>query len=458
MRTAFINNRIIQTHNYRFESKHYLNEYSFLSLQLEENIDRCMTLGDIAHAFNPPVFKRQFCKKTPRSVQYFQSSDVQNANEFSNTYVFRGQAESLNLLVNKGDVLVTGFGTIGNIRLVSKFQDLVCYANNVCRIRANEDIPQGYLYAVLSSKYGYAQLNKNASGSVVRYIEAPGIKKTLIPNFPESFQVEVDNFIQESAKLREEASYELSNAIEEITQYIAISKLGDIKNTFSSKSVNISKIYNSLNTRLDPTVYNNNAIDQLNNSKIPCKKLSECDVKIWYPGIFKRAYVKTGIPYIKGSSLFNVNPFRSCDYLSRTRTPMLEQLWLKEGQILMTCAGLCGQVKLITKEYEEKEAIGSPDIIRIQSNDSLFTSQYLFAYLQLPFVVDFMQSLKYGSVIERFDAEHAGTIPIVEPTRELSSKITSIISNYMDYTYRAFKAEEEAISMVETEIEKWNKH
>ena len=75
MRTAFINNRIIQTHNYRFESKHYLNEYSFLSLQLEENIDRCMTLGDIAHAFNPPVFKRQFCKKTPRSVQYFQSSD-----------------------------------------------------------------------------------------------------------------------------------------------------------------------------------------------------------------------------------------------------------------------------------------------------------------------------------------------------------------------------------------------
>ena len=136
---------------------------------------------------------------------------------------------------------------------------------------------------------------------------------------------------------------------------------------------------------------------------------------------------------------------------------MLDKVWLKEGQIWMTCEGMCGQVKMMTKEYEEKEAICSPDIIRIQSNDSLFTSQYLFAYLQVPFIVEFMQSMKYGSVIERFDAEHASSIPIVEPTSELSSKITSMISSFMDCTYRAFKAEEEAISIIEVEIEKWNK-
>lgn len=456
MRTAFINNRIIQTHNYRFEGKHYLNEYSFLSLQLEENIDRCMTLGDIAHAFNPPVFKRQFCKKTPRSVQYFQSSDVQNANEFSNTYVFRGQAESLNLLVNKGDVLVTGFGTIGNIRLVSNFQDLVCYANNVCRIRANEDIPQGYLYAVLSSKYGYAQLNKNASGSVVRYIEAPGIKKTLIPNFPESFQVEVDNFIQESAKLREEATDALDEAIHLLSNYINIHF---VKQAYKTATVSSKVIWNSLRKRMDPPALMNDGVMLMKKVQQLHKTKLVGDISnVYRPGIFKRCYVSSGLPYIKGSEIFNVNPFKRCDQLSRTRTPFIEEMALHEGQILVTCAGSVGNIKMITKEYDDKEAIGSQDIIRIEDNDSLYTKEYLFTYLSLPFVYDYIQSMKYGSVIERIEPFHVESIPVIEPTEELSKKITNLIQSYMDCTYKAFKAEEEAISMVEAEIEKWNKH
>ena len=49
---------------------------------------------------------------------------------------------------------------------------------------------------------------------------------------------------------------------------------------------------------------------------------------MWYPGIFKRAYVKNGYPYIKGSSMFDADPFKSCDQLSKTRTPGLDELWL----------------------------------------------------------------------------------------------------------------------------------
>lgn len=184
--------------------------------------------------------------------------------------------------------------------------------------------------------------------------------------------------------------------------------------------------------------------------------LGDCQIKTWYPGMFKRAYVENGYPYIKGSELFLANPFSRCEMLSRTKTPKLEQLWLKEGQLLISCAGACGLVKLITKEYEEKQAIGSPDIIRLTSEDPLFTKEYLFVYLQIPAIYEYMQSLKYGSVIERFDISNIETIPIVKPTEMLSRKVTEIIHHYADYTYRAFKAEEMAISMVEKEIEKWN--
>ena len=172
--------------------------------------------------------------------------------------------------------------------------------------------------------------------------------------------------------------------------------------------------------------------------------------------MFKRSYVENGYPYIKGSDLFLNDPFRKCEHLSRTRTPKLEELWLKENQILITCAGACGLVKLITKEYEEKKSIGSPDIIRLVSEDLLFTKEYLFVYLQIPAIYDYMQSLKYGSVIERFDISNIETIPIVKPTEELSKKVTDIIRYYADCNYRSFKAQEKAIRMVEEEIEKWN--
>ena len=455
MRTASISFNYVLSHKMRFEGKHYLNDNALSCMSIEKNASKCFCLDDIADVFNPPVFKRQFCKQSGNSVMYFQSSDVSTANETSPVFINKKQVESLNLLVRKNDILITGFGTIGNVRLVSRLQDGVCYANNVCRVRIKDGVYLGYIYAFLSSKYAYAQLNNNASGSVVRYIEAPGVKKTLVPSFPESFQKEVDDLIQESARLREEAAEALEEAKAILTTFI-----GDAFNQVDKEyfgKVSINSIRKTLNHRFDPPVYVNKGVSAAQYLSCKTIPLGECNARFWYPGIFKRAYVNEGLPYIKGSSLFEVNPFKRCDYLSRSRTPGLEDLWLKEGQILMSCAGICGQVKLITKEYEDKKAIGSPDIIRIHPMDVLYTKEYLFVYLQLPFVYDYMQSLKYGSVIERFDIDTIKTIPVVTPTRELSEEITGIIKRYMDCTYRAFNAEEKAIRMVEEEIEKWNK-
>lgn len=82
-----VNTKLIYKHNNRFEGKHYLNNSSFLSLQLEKNEKQCCALSSLAEVFNPPVFKRQFCKNTPRAVPYFQSSDVQSASERSAVYI-----------------------------------------------------------------------------------------------------------------------------------------------------------------------------------------------------------------------------------------------------------------------------------------------------------------------------------------------------------------------------------
>ncbi len=248
----------------------------------------------------------------------------------------------------------------------------------------------------------------------------------------------------------------LEAAKEELSLFIGVSHKS---NKYKTDIVSSKEIWNSLQHRLDPPALMNDGVVTMDKvtSIFPHKTIGEINAKVHRPGIFKRSYVENGIPYIKGSEIFLTNPFRRCEQLSKTRTPFVEEMALSEGLILITCAGSVGNIKMITKEYEDKEAIGSQDIIRLISNDDLYTREYLYTYLQMPFVFDYIQSMKYGSVIERIEPFHVESIPVVEPTKDLSAKISSLIRQYMDKTYRAFNCEEQAISMVEQEIERWNK-
>lgn len=257
--------------------------------------------------------------------------------------------------------------------------------------------------------------------------------------------------------MREEATCALEKAKQTLKSFI---NADFVKNNYKTSIVKSRNIFSSLQHRLDPPALMNDgvvAMDKIS-SRMSTKIIADINAKVSRPGIFKRIYVENGIPYIKGSEIFLNNPFRRCEHLSRTRTPFVDEMTLYEGQILITCAGSVGNIKMITKEYEDKKAIGSQDIIRLISNDELFTKEYLFIYLQMPFVNDYIQSMKYGSVIERIEPFHVESIPVVTPTKELSEEISAIVRQYMDCTYRAFNAEEKAIQMVEQGIEKWNKH
>lgn len=333
-----VNTKLIYKHNNRFEGKHYLNNSSYLSLQLENNEKQCCALSSLAEVFNPPVFKRQFCKNTPRAVPYFQSSDVQAASERSTVYIYKGQAQSLNLLVKENDILVTGFGTIGNTRLVSKFQNGACYANNVCRIRTTEHT--GFIYAFISGKYGKAQLNTNASGSVVRYIESPGIKKILVPIFPDTFQQEVDDLIQKSARLREEAS----DALEYAIGYFDTLFLMPFKESCLGK-VSSKEILTSINKRFEAFFHISEGkdIDKYIKEHYEWKSLGEVCSNISRPDIFKRYYVKKGITFLGGADIFLATP-DSEKRLSSKKTANIEALMIKEGTILLPRSGTIGNV------------------------------------------------------------------------------------------------------------------
>ncbi len=385
MKVGKINSKFVST-DIRLSAGYFLNDDAVNSRIIEKNYANCKELGEMATVWNPPIFKRQFCENTERAVPYCQSSDVTNAIEGSEVFINKAQAYKVGSVVEDKQILVTGFGTIGNTRLVNELSHGSSFANNVCRIKVKDEVLYGFIYAFMTSKYGKSQLNKNASGSVVRYIEAPGIKKTLIPILPEETQQKIHNLIVESAQLRVEANKLLKEAVEKIENFL---REDNSKKSLTGK-VSISAIKNNYQSRIDsPTYVNSSATfwNQKRESKINFFSIEELGFKVTRPGIFKRVKVDgtNGIPYIKGSELNKLNPFSNCEYLSKSRTPFLDELKLKVNQILFTCAGTVGDVRLISKEFEDFNAVGSQDIIRIEENNSSVSVYYLFAFLKTNF-------------------------------------------------------------------------
>lgn len=457
MKVGVINSSAFGAVAFRIDPSLHLSEGVKVRTKLDKSPYALTSVADCSSKiFLGNIFSRIFVKKKEFGVTYLAASDTVLANIETGRYLSKKQASQLDYLkLDKDWILVTCSGTLGNVTYTNgTFCDKIATHDLIRIIPDDSKFKKGCLYAFLAGKYGYYQITQSQFGGVVKHINDKQAGAISVPQFPEDFQNKVDNLIQESAKLREEAALCINNAIEEVNNFCGVN-LETIPPTHQ-RTINLSEINSSFNCRFDPSVYINKGVDWMKYISKETKRIEELNIVTWYPGIFKRSYVKNGYPYIKGSSLFETNPFNRCDSLSKSRTPNIDELWLKEGMLLISCAGACGLVKIITKEYEEKSAIGSPDIIRLFSKDELVNNEYLFAYLQLPALYQYMQSMKYGSVIERFDKYNVEKIPVVIPTKELSDKVKSLVREYMDKTYKAFNAEEDAISMVEQEIEKWN--
>ena len=353
------------------------------------------------------------------------------------------------MLVRKNDILITGFGTIGNVRLVSRLQDGVCYANNVCRVRIKDGVYLGYIYAFLSSKYAYAQLNNNASGSVVRYIEAPGVKKTLIPSFPESFQKEVDDLIQESARLREEAA----EALEEAHGFIERNFIFANKKQISS--VSIKSVLLSHNKRFEATYHTseNRSIYEYIISNCKYIRLGDLCDRIFRPGIFKREYVSKGVTFLGGADILMAIP-DSDKRLSFRQVEKMPELKVKKNWILVTCGGTIGNTVIIDKQLEQ--CVISQHVMRIVPKEDILKG-YLFAVLSSKIGNNLISLFTTGSVIPQIEAHHLELVPIPLFNKDIMERIDNKVSSYISKIEVAKENERKAIRMVEEEIEKWNK-
>lgn len=147
------------------------------------------------------------------------------------------------------------------------------------------------------------------------------------------------------------------------------------------------------------------------------KRLADVVKGVYSCPIFKRMYVDNaakGHQYITASDMMKTNPIESCKLISKSLTKNPESMMLTANQMLVSCAGTVGNVRLITKDLEG--IVGSQDIIRVDADEDHLPYGFIYAYLSSDVVFQYVQSMIYGSVVPRLEPATLGTLPVLIPS------------------------------------------
>lgn len=242
----------------------------------------------------PGIFKRNYVKS---GIPFLGGGDIQKQDLDSGKYLRKKNTPNYEILqIKKGWSLVTCGGTIGDAVFANNLLAKCWVSQHVMRV-IPKNIKEGMLYAYLASKYGKLLLTTNTYGSVIPTLNAGNIANLPIPRFQESFQQKVDDLIQKSARLREEAS----DALEYAIGYFDTLFLMPFKESCLGK-VSSKEIRTSINKRFEASFHISEGkdIDKYIKEHYEWKSLGEVCSNISRPDIFKRYYVKKGITFLGG--------------------------------------------------------------------------------------------------------------------------------------------------------------
>lgn len=395
---------------------------------------------------------RRVYTRPERGVPFLSNSDMMAQNPLmSCNFMSRkyGYDESS---VLKGGMILTGrVGAIGQTAFVPKYWERykMMGSDNIIRIVVKEEFKNGLIYAYLASKYGNLSFWKHATGGVQPFITDKMVADLPIPNFPESFQQEVDDLIQESTRLREEAADALQQAIQQVEDtipYPSKQKVGCV----SSRTILFSH-----NRRFEANYYisEGHDIEEYIYRNFKWEPLGQVCEDISRPDIFKRYYVQNGIVFLGGADIFLASP-DSKKQLSKTKTTNITSLAIKENTILIPRSGTIGNVAWAHAGHAQK--LASEDVIRLQPNDIL-RGGYIYAFLSSSIGKALIQKHIFGSVIQHIEPPHLKLIPIPIIEDSIIDNIHKLVIEYSKKVGKAIVNERQAISMIEQEIESWTK-
>lgn len=451
MKTGAINYSIKAQAGLRFDASFHLSEGLVVKRQIASSPYDMLTIKDVSsEIFYGNRAKRVYVSNREHGIPFLSSSDILQADLENVKLASKKYTPCIEqMTLKKGWTLISRSGTIGNCAFANAKHAQKLASEHVIRLVPNNILRGGLVYAYLASNHGHSLLTQGTFGAVIQHIEPNFIASLPIPKFPDDFQEEVDDLIQESARLREEAADALEEAVNYFNGKFSINE--KTQKTFSLELKDL---------KLGFAAYNNNLeVDEfIGKYSIDAYELKNKTSKIFAPPLFKHIYLSkdNGYPFMTGSELtqFNLRYYR---WLSPRGVKDINDYVVKRGTLLLyksgtTDGGILGNVFIADKKLDG--CCLSDHVIRVVFNEER-QAYWAFAFLRSKGGVRMLQRLATGTMIPFITPDRLSHILIPNPDDNYE-RITTLIEEYIDLNSRSKECEDRAINMVETEIERWN--
>ena len=372
-------------------------------------------------------------------------------------------------ILRKGMILTGRVGAIGQTAFVPGYLEAynAMGSDNIIRICVKPEERNGFIYAYLASKIGNLSFWKHATGGVQPFITDAMVGELPIPDFPEAFQKEVDDLIQESARLREEATEALEDASKLLKHYASLSDLTEADYDYYGPRSYERQVSCFVKSRkdIDSTTINAfNHSERIKNTKdkITCltRPLKDLIINgdVFSTGSFPRIEVKQdkGIMLINQSDIFDT--IIRGKHISK-RNVKLSNL-VEYGEVLIAGVGTLGENETFCRcIYANEDLVNqlvSGEFIRMKTIEEI-PSGYLYTWLSSDYGFRFIRNLQTGTKLCRPIPRLLLEIPVPIIESNKMKEIHDIVTDAHTKRYKANCLVKQAIGMIENEIEHWNK-
>jgi type I restriction enzyme, S subunit len=402
--------------------------------------------------FKGQIFKRCYVSSPEHGIPFLTASDMVKADIDSGLFLskkYTGKKESL--LIKEDCILVSRSGTLGQTILTNKPFAGVIGSDDLIRIIPDPSkLSSGYLYAFLATKHGHSLLTQASYGGVIKHIEPHHIEQLPIPLLDKIKIDLIDKKIKQSSELR----FHANKSLKEATSYFD-SMFSDV-NHFERIFVKNTQDFN-----FSWVGRNNDVIAERWINKIKSRQhlvIKNVADKAFSPPMFKHIYLKkdNGYPFFTGAEL--AKSFRlKYRFLSEKGVKDIKDYTVKENTLLIYKSGprngMVGDVFLLDKALNN--ACLSDHVIRVMITDKYINS-WCFAFLKSKVGKRILHNMATGTAVLFITPERIQNLVIPQPDKNLDF-IASKIDDYINSFNEAHLLVEEAVNIIEKEIESWQK-
>lgn len=409
--------------------------------------------------FVPGRVKRIYLKPDdPNSIGFLGSSEMLDVKPVPCKWLSRDEARYQQFKVQKGWVLISCSGTIGNLTYVSETLSSFMVSQHAIRVVA--EYP-GYVYCFLKTSIGKALVKTNIYGAVISEIEPEHLAEVPIPDPPYVLKKRIHDLVIRSYALRDESNALLDEAEAFLYDVLKLPPLERLRPHYFDKTTDLRNYavkLSNLTGRIDASYYMpivNAILRRLRKEAAEITTIGAPHIskRVILPGRFARVYVEEGqgTVFFGGKQLFELDPANK-KYLSLVKhgDRIKSDLLLKENMILITRSGTIGKVALAPRHWEKW--VANEHIIRVEPA-SADIAGYLYVFLATDYGRELIKRFTYGSVVDEINDRHVSEVPVpLLKDATTQAEINSLALEANVKRTKAYYAEQEAIRITNEEV------